>query len=298
MSDAGTRSLAHMLGTYMPSVDVALEARLPDGSQIGEVQPITAARIGPLANMPIFEASELKGLVNVAVSQESGFVEMRQQVSAYQAYQLHHSIEAHGYIDADTSNADARIEGFFVNAVGDTDIAEAAEQDARVQAWIDLGKGAAGAIPLPGGPFVNFAASGAIDLTADQLSGAYTNAESQQVDASNQFATAALDARQDAFAAALVNSGSVDAADVAAVLPADEYTAQQVASWFPDGRFPTPDEYAQMPSDDQNALDSAMRSLMDARDENGDLRVDLNEYNQNYKDMFTEYFEQGDGDGN
>jgi len=202
----------------------------------------------------------------------------------------------HGYIDADTSNADARIEGFFVNTVGDTEIAEAADHDKRVQAWIDLGKDVAGAIPVPGGNVVDLVASPAVHLTADQLSDAYTNAEVQEVDRSNQFATATLDARKDAFAAALVNSGSIGADDDLHVLP-ESYSPQQVASWFPDGRFPTPDEYAQLPADDQNALDSAMLSLMGAREENGNLRVDLNEYDQNYKGMFSEYFEQGDGDG-
>jgi hypothetical protein len=306
VGDSGTRHLAHLIGSYMPSVDVALQERLPDGSQLGEngLQSITDDRIGRLSNMPIFEASELKQLVNVAVSTDDGFMEMRDRVSLYQNVQLNNSVSTHGYVDNQTANADARIEGFFVNAVGDTKIAEAAEQDARVQSWIDLGKDAVGAIPVPGGKVVEFLASHAIDHGANALSDAYANAESHTVVSENNYATAALAARHQAMEQALVNGGAITPQDVAANLSGvtdshgHQYTIDDVNRWMPGGHYPTPDQYKAMSPQERNAFESAMRTLSNRELPNGQPLVDTTNYDQSYKDMFSEYFEKGDGDGN
>lgn len=245
VSNGGTKSMAHMLGTYMPAVDQALEEPLPNGAASVGIQALTSPRFGDgLANMPMFSAVDLKEMANVAVSSEDGFNAMRDGVSTYQNIQLSNSIEQHGMVDDGTSMADARIEGFFVNAVGDTEIAEGAEEDERIQAWINMGKSAAGAVPIPGGSVVQALANAGLEGGAMSLSDQLATNEGAAVDSSNDYARGALQARQEAFQQALVDAGVIEPSDVATQLTDPEgssYTTEQVEAWFPNGQFPTPE---------------------------------------------------------
>ena len=294
VTDAGTKHVAHMLTAYMSSVDSALEQKNPADIAPG-VQVLTDPRFNGVNNMPIFSASELRNLVDVAVSTEPGFNDMRHGLSLYQNVQLQNSISQHGKVDDPTSQADARLEGFFVNAVGDTSIASAADKDARVQSWIDMGKDVVGEIPVPGGKIVEFLASHAIDAGAEKLSDTYANNEDKEVDSKNDYAVTALDARKEAIQQALVNGGTIKPSEVAAELttgPNPAYTKQQVESWFPNGKFPTQAQYDAMNPTDQTNMRNALTTIVTQRH-----LSDTTNYEQTYKDMFSDYFEKGDGDG-
>ena len=294
VSEAGTTHVAHMLSTYMASVDDALGDKTPATTPPG-VQILTDERFRDMENMPVFSAGELRNMVDVAVSTDDGFNSMRHGVSTYQNMQLQNSIHDNGLVDHETSQADARLEGFFVNAVGDTNIDEAADKDARVQSWIDMGRDVAGAIPVPGGNVVEFLASQGIDAGADGLADHYTKNEDVAVDDQNNYAVTAQQARHEAVQQALVDGGAITPSDVAHELTEggqSQYTARQVEAWFPDGQFPSQAQYDAMSSEDQTNMRNALHSIVTERN-----LQDLTDYDQTYQLMFTEFFEQGDGDG-
>ncbi|MEX0428610.1 DUF6571 family protein [Nocardioides sp. DS6] len=292
---AGTKHVAHMLTTYMPAIDKALADH--GGDHAPGLVTLTGDRFGAgLADQPLFDGAGLKTLADVAVSTDDGFNDMRQGLNAYQTIQLQNSIHDHGRVDDQTSQADAKLEGLFVNAVGDTKIADAADQDARVQSWIDMGKDVVGEIPVPGGKVVEFLASHAIDAGADSLSDHYANNEDTEVDSENNYATAALRARHEAAQNALVNAGVIKPSEVAhqlTTVPNTSYTREQVENWFPDGKFPTQAQYNAMSPQDRASMRDALATIVDDRGLN-----DIPDYDQTYQDMFSKYFEKGDGDGN
>ena len=53
-----------------------------------------------------------------------------------------------------------------------------------------------------------------------------------------------------------------------------------------------------MSPEDRNAFDNALRNLAARELPNGQPLIDTTNYDQSYTDMFSEYFESGDGDGN
>jgi len=290
----GTKHMAHMLSTYLPAIDRALEnPEDPDGFEPG-LTTLTAGRFGDgLEDMPLFLKDDLSRLTDVAVSDDEGFDTMRHGLSLYQDSQLRNSIDQHGSVDDETSQADARLEGFFVNSVGDTKIADAEDQDKRVQAWIDMGKDLVGEVPVPGGKITEFLASHALDAGADSLSEQYANSEGETVGDENDYASAALGARKHSIMEALVDAHVITADDVSKELTSasDSYSSEQINTWLEDGKYPGPD--ADLSDQDRRSLDDAILTVM------GDRKLlDSTNYDQTYKDEFHKYFDKGDGDGN
>lgn len=135
------------------------------------------------------------------------------------------------------------------------------------------------------------------DVTAaDQLSDHYANNEDAQVDSANNYAGAALNGRLEAAQNALVDAGVIRPSDVAHEVTSMQnsaYTQAQVEGWFPDGKFPTQEQYNAMSTDDRNALRNALMTIV------GDRKLnDTTNYEQTYQGMFSNYFEKRDGDGN
>jgi hypothetical protein len=253
VGDEGTEHLAHMISTYMAAVDYYTS---PDGLQgegdyAGQVANLDLPGLGRLNDMPVFEKSELAKLVQVAVSTDTGFTEMREGVSAYQNLNLQVAVET-GRDMQDVANSDGRLEGFFLKQVGDVEIEEAKDKDAQAQAWIDLGKSLTGAIPMPqgkvAGAVVGLLADNATELTGGAVEDALTKNAEGVIDRlrEGEIPTSFED-RRNGMAATLYEAGGITRADLDALAArADgqgrpQATPEQMDEWFGDG-FPTREE--------------------------------------------------------
>lgn len=279
LNGAAARSLAHIVSTYMPAVDYWVENPLDEGSQAGQTATIYPG-IGTIDDMPVFEKTELADLIGVTVSEDAGFLAMREGLSGYQNVNISTSISEHGTITHDASQADARLEAFFLDQVGEQEIAEGAEKDAQQQAWIDLGKEALSAVPLPGGSLVGFLAEQSFELGADDLSESLTNNEDIAISNANEGAVSAFNARRYGMTEALYETGVITQADLVRIVGGSENIDEaQIQEWFQDG-FPSAEEIEANPS-----LEALMIEALDEE-------IDLDDYEDEYVLEFVEYFEK------
>lgn len=287
VSDAGTEHLAHMISTYMPAVDYYIgDGSDTTGTQAGDTARIEVDGLGVLQDMPVFEKSELAGIVQVAVSTEDGFTEMREGVSAYQNLALQTAVED-GRDLQQVANSDGRIEGFFLRQVGDVEIDEAENQDAQAQAWIDLGKNLTGAIPM-GGSVTSALGGAALDLTASEVSDALTqNAEGVLDDLRNNRVPESFGTRKFAMAEVLYESGGISRDDLDQLAATEDeggepYATQaEMDEWFSNG-FPSAEEI-ENDQDLKNFLTSAVGGSSNGV-------IDLDSYQGVYRDELTKPF--------
>lgn len=267
-SGPASTHLAHILSVYMPSVDNSLSNPLNDADHSGQTTAITDPRIGGYRTMPIFDIDELESLVHVAIGSPEGFTQLRTGVSIYENLNLAHSIATNGEITGAAYSADARLEVFFTKQVEETKIGDAEDADRRVQAWIDLGKDFAGAIPLPGASLVGnlaergprFLADPTIDQSADYFSDSYTNNEDHQLVASNEAAMVSLNERKGAIVHALYAANETSVAEFASVTGEAGIPSSNVARWFANG-YPT--------AEAQGDLDRQAAQRLQLRHEHG-----------------------------
>lgn len=250
----GATHLAHILGTYMESINDHLLTDLGGGERGAE----TSSNSDGVAR-PYLEEDEVKNLVKLAVSNEAGFGAMRQGLSAFQNLQLARDM-VDGSISEPTLRDDARLEGFFMYCVGEQHLDVAADKDQRVAAWVDLGKDLVGLIPLPGADQLGEAGAASLSFLAGQVTtvGGESVMESFADNAESAFgehenaSRYAYEARHLAIAAQLADPGS----DVEPLITDRElreaaagYPPSVVESWFgtPENpRVPTPNDIQRM----------------------------------------------------
>jgi hypothetical protein len=222
--EAAGEHLANIIATYMPAVDDSLRQ---DRSGLPATGEAWNAFGEPIPLLPYFDSDALATVIQVASRSDEGFAALRTGVSTYSNQQL--ALAAHDSTPGDSLSSVsevlgnmAEIEGFFAYNVGGGDISEAKARDERNQAWVDLGKDLAGAVPVPGGQVVGFIAKQGINVTADQVGNAVTGNEGVATGEANQMA-------QDSFESYLAQS--VWALDDAGALPYQ----QDGADPLPDG---------------------------------------------------------------
>lgn len=288
VSDLGTESLAHMISTYMPAVDYYTS---PDGLQgpgnyANDTGNITVPGLGRMNDMPVFEKSELGKLVQVAVSTESGFTEMREGVSAYQNLSLQEA--AANDRDLQTvANSDGRLEGFFLKQVGDVEIDGAASEDAQAKAWIDLGKTLVGAVPM-GGTVTSTLGNITLNLSAGEVTKALTdNVEGVLDDLRDGKVPSAFEDRRTAMAGTLFDADAITIEEIEEIAASTDpdtgepwATPEEIEQWFGYG-FPSQEEI-----DDNHDLENLISEVL--KNEG----IDLNEYWTTYKlEMINEFAE-------
>jgi len=290
ISGEGARSLAHMIGSYMPAVDYYNLNTDAAGSQAGEVASFYRVDLGNLTDMPVFEREELREVLQVGLSNDEGFTAMREAVSNYQNIHLAQVLSHHGEpgffagpngtdgMWQTATNADARLEGLFMDSIGEVEIAEGAERDEQIKAWIDMGSDLAGAVPLPGGPIVGALADVPMGLASDALTDSLADNEAQAVSDSNAAADRALIGRRSAIVENLYDADVVTDQSLATAARQTGVSDQQLDQWFNDG----------FPSDEEIRGNTQLQNLINTL---ADQNVDTNEYRQNYELAFRRYFE-------
>ncbi len=290
LSGEASRSLAHMLGAYMPAVDYYASAPDAAGDQAGDYANVVRSDLGTLEDMPVFEDAELRRMLEVTLSNDDGFIAMREATSNYQnahlADVLSHRDET-GFYDGPNgtdgiwqtaTNADARLEGIMMDSIGEVEIAEGVERDEQIKAWIDLGSGLASAVPVPGGGLVDGLADQTLGLGSDSLTDSLANNETQAISESNQAAESALMGRRIAIVENLYDAEVITDSTIASAARESGYDSEQVDEWFGDG----------FPSRDEVLADTDLQNFMNTL---SDGNVDMNEYAQNYELIFRDYFE-------
>lgn len=280
--------LAHIISTYMPAVDHALdttrEAGYPGAGQDYDY-------LGrPIPVMPFFDRDALSEAIQVASRSDAGFAELRSGVSSYNNLILSQAAtnatppDFEGPVGQALAGA-AEIEGFFAYNVGGGNIEEAAARDARRQAWVDLGSDIVGAIPVPGGQVVGFLADQAISVTADAVSGAITGNAQAEVESGNALAE---QAQNDYYLQAIWTL------DEAGALPYQQNGAAPVSGpGVEDGVLMSPADIEALPEDQRAEARDAVRAF--ATSPHG-LQAYINQelLETAYKNPFLDYFEDGE----
>lgn len=285
-AEAGSESLADLLKHYTPSVDNAL--LYPSDSGTPGIHDITAAGLGQLDDQPRILTGDLDELMQVAVSTEGGATSIAEGIGAYQQSQIN---SLAGQLASDDLTADQRqdieselrrtlenssaLRGFAEFSVGEVEIADAEERDARVQAFSDIIGEAAGLVPLPGaglaGEAVSFAWEQGVDLGTGALTDAYgSSAEAATANAEGRAAVGSSYAKIDAFLA-LAEAG---------VIPDDQIGDQ----WRDDSGDLI--SRSDIPAEQIGSFGSDAISNM------GGIATD-HDISEAYKDAFLQYYGEG-----
>jgi hypothetical protein len=306
------RSLAHMMGTYMASVDYANHhptGLFPDDPGLTSLNGRPDLKALDLKNMPLFEKDELEELFKVGVSNREGFVAMREVVSAYEDKHLasvlaHHDepgfagTVGHPGMWQHATDADARLEGLLLKSVGDARIELGANEDQLRKAWIQLGHEQAGkaldALAVLGkAPWLKELAVRGLDLGVDALEKALTNQEAMARSDATEWAEQAVGVRSAEIVHVLHDGDVVSDRDIrdaarAAFEKAPPKTFNSFEDWY-DQYFSNPDAF---PTPEQVANDPVLADAFSdiATSQHG---WDTGEYKENYTDVYVEFFPEG-----
>lgn len=281
-AEAGSPHLADLLKHYTPSVDNAL--LYPSTSDNPGVHDFDAAGLGELTDQPRILTGDLDELMQVAVSTEDGATSIAEGIGGYQQAQINSLAEQ---LAADPGNDEletklrgvlensSALRGFAEVSVGEVEIADAEDRDARVQAFSDLIGEAAGLVPLPGSGLAGEALSAVweqgVDLGTGALNDAYaSNAEAATATAESRAEVGSTYVKIDAFLA-LAEAG---------VIPEDSIDDR----WF--------DENGGLISRSDISPDDLGSYGSDAIGSMGSIATD-HDISEAYKDAFVKYY--GDG---
>ena len=224
-AEAGSPHLAELLKHYMPSVDNAL--LYPSTSDDPGVHDFEAAGLGTLSDQPRILTGDLDELMQVAVSTEDGATSVAEGIGGYQQTQINslaQQLAEHPGDDGLETRLRGALEnssalrGFAEVSVGEVEIADAEEKDARIQAFSDLIGEAAGLVPLPGSGLAGEALSAVweqgVDLGTGALTDAYgSNAEAATATAESRAEVGSTYVKIDAFLA-LAEAGVIPEAEI------------------------------------------------------------------------------------
>ncbi len=277
----GARHLANIFGNYMAAVDYY---NMNPSNGEGSTAALYRVDGSRLEDMPVLDIEDVKKLLQAGLANEDGFSAFRSAVSAYQDANLGSLVrEHHGSADFEeifskATNADARLEGLFLDLVGEQEIADGKSKDEQREAWVDLGEDAVGLIPVGSipvaGPVAGFITDQAVGAGADALRDSLMHYESDARNTANDMASTALWSRTNSITSQLYDLGVITPEQVQQRDPA------LYERYFGEGRFPTAE---------QIGGDQGLQNLVSALAAD---TVDMNEYRQNYENAFRDYFEE------
>jgi|GEM_PF-3093170 len=298
--ETAASNFATILSTYMHGVDNMISTNSYDWDNGDTARFSLTFYPAEQPNTPVFNADSLDAFITLSSSTEDGMRTLRDGLNTYTNVKYGLTINR---LLAEPDNEDAKdkfdlayvgqakMEGFFVRAVGLSAIAEARGQDTTTAAWMALGSDVVGAIPFgtyvsrAGGDLldqaiVNFTAGQGRKGAVDSLSETFASLEGEEVDKQNYLADASFDRASYRILETLYQYPSLTATAI-----------PKGAEWAPDGRVPTYDEYVNLSSGTQSTGLSYMQS--------SDLGVGKyfkkDNFETAYRNAFNEYFEKGDG---
>ena len=183
--NGASENFAHIMSTYLGGVDVALRIGAESDVNPGTMSLYSDVFGGTNSNVPLFDEDSLKKFSLLAMSTDDGFAEVRIGLNEYRAGKvgiLADSVAADNSV-ANIENLrdgiwqDANLEGFFIKQIGDDEIHEGAEADARIAAWVDGASGIVDLVPVPGvSKLGEGIAADLITMTVDHAKGSGTDA--------------------------------------------------------------------------------------------------------------------------
>jgi hypothetical protein len=252
-------------------------------------------------NMPIFDRLELKELFQTGLSNEDGFVAMREAVSTYEKQHLTtvlaHSDDPNFYeiIDAasgqakadgiwpNATNADARLEGLLMDSVGEVKIADGLEKDEQIKAWVTMGQRAIWSVPAVPAGLVPLQVLGTGTI-GDSIKDALATHEAQAIHSANDAAELAMISHKGLLVDALHDSGAVTDDELHAAARQVGMSDDEYERFFPGPGADFPD--SEDLSDPNNQRLRDMMNLV----ANNEIRT--NSWRLNYDDTFHDYEEE------
>ncbi len=292
LTDAGARHLAHMIGTYLPAVDQASDWGGVDDVGVQTLSSRDDLRLLDPGPMPILQSDDVGKVMRVVVSNEDGFVTMREAVSNYEHYHLAAVLQQRvgelyddpttplpgdGYLQQ-AMTGDARLEALVLDSMGEVEIADGRAEDDQVRAWILLGQRAVGSAPIPFK--LQVLAQPALTLLGEGIEDALADHEAQAIEGAKDAAAAALAGRVTGMAEILYDTGAINGDDLRTAAERAGLSRDDVAGYFGcSGVFPTGADVAH----DQRLYNMMVDLTNDW--------VDLDRYRLNYENAFHPYFE-------
>lgn len=273
-SEAASENFATMLATYMHGVDETLlngPEYDPEWDGAGTANPRAGYYPGVIPNVPLFNMDSLRNFIVYASGNEEGLLTLRAGLNEYTArkYALAADYLQEGGVDDQTAQdvfeqaylGQARMEGAFVDAVGDAAIARAAGEDAVREQWASLAEGAVSAIPVgklvtaAGGgdaaeAIIGFAVDQGISNSASELQSEWASLEEAERELQRGVAEETLAHGQYNVFTALNEAGLVPD-------PALQDT------WAPNGQLLSYNEFSELDSGDQAEALSWLRNVED-----------------------------------
>jgi hypothetical protein len=307
--NGASEDLAHILSTYMPSVEdgIGNTKQEGDGPDQGSF-PIDSLGGRDTAPMPVFYEEGLKNFMLLSTATDQGLGELTAGINDWRGQNLGSLADAyqqaHDRADGSSRNsdvlsvtdakealengikADARLQGFLLGTMGTDEIHEAGEQDKRTRATIGLFSDLADAIPVPGAGRLAEGAAKELILAGvshargegfEQLEEALAHAEKDAVTDWNDKADATLQRENYTIAALLDSRGLSNAPD------------QMDPIARPGGDILTYDEYLQLDSSDRRLVDE---ELFGTAHGVGTV-MDRQDYAEAYRSEFGTYFQKG-----
>jgi hypothetical protein len=309
--NGAAEDFAHIMSTYMPSVEDGIgkpmqQGDVPDAGGF----PIDSLGGRDTAPMPVFYQEGLRNFMLMSTSTDQGLGELTAGINDWRGENL--GALADHYKDAwdhaggtDANNdvldvdqakraledgitRDARLQGFLLGTMGQDEIHDAAEQDARTKATIGLFSDLADAVPVPGAGKLAEGAGKDLIMAGishargegfDQLEDALAHAEDDKVTDWNDKAQATLD-RENYTVAALLDSRGLSAAP-----------DQMDPIARPGGHILTYDEYVKLDPSDRRTVE---RELFGTEHGIG-TAMSAEDYREAYQSEFSGYFHKGEG---
>lgn len=290
-------NFALLISTYMHGVDRMLDTKdcAWDAGGVGTLS--LAFGDGVQQNTPRFNAASLDAFIALAGSTETGFATLRGGLDTYAANKYTIALSslaanpddpmAQGYF-SEAYKSQAKVEGVFLNAIGDSAIGKARGADKARAAWVALGTDLVGVVPF--GSLVTKAGGGALEVAVVNFT--VGQAKKQGAGAVTSF-FGSDEAKEVASRNALAEE-AMHRARYQVLVAAAEYpnlVAQQIpgsASWVQNGQ-PLPWE-----SMGDAAQEEALGWLQDS-DTGVGRYFDQDTFETLYEKEFGEFFEMGDG---
>ncbi|WP_165867167.1 hypothetical protein, partial [Schaalia canis] len=146
--------LAHILGTHMPAIDMALFEEAEGSTAGGMRDEVTRDDLGTLTNLPKFKREDLQVMIRVAASSDEGLATLRTALTRYEDSHLATVVDCH-YVGTDQETwrfkgnfesmfetalrNQGKLEAFFIDQIGDQQVTAGRAADERIRAWIGLG---------------------------------------------------------------------------------------------------------------------------------------------------------------
>ena len=275
--DGAAEDLSHILGTYMNGVVPGLDNKDAD--------------IGAYGNRPAFDEDSLKKVSLAAMSTDQGLAEITNGMNNYRA--LHLGGLADDLAASDTPDnrsllrdgvqMDARLQGFFLNTLGDDEIRDAEARDAATRAMVGHLTDVVDLVPVPGVSKLDGAAKDIANMTINTVKGsAYDSFEDSLAhEASDQRSTFESTAdetnrREQLSMATFLNDRGLSAHP--------ENFSDLTA---PNGHLVSLDDYLKLPTSEQDQIETELFG------ENGVGGVyNRQDYYEAFKNEFDNYFDE------